>query len=107
MLEKLTRLFIYCELLSSRIGDFPRAPGQLFHDMDTDGCSKAEEIASRLRLKNRHIDAFGISGCMIGRNGFALVGDEVVDVWAIRTQRRSAVAIADYLWEATAQALID
>jgi len=105
--EKYLLMFNFAGLLSSRIGDFPRTPGQLFHNMDPNGHSKAEEIASRLRVKDQHIDAFGISGCMIGRNGFALVGDEVVDVWAMRTQGQTAAAIADYLWEARAQALVD
>ncbi|PFG54329.1 hypothetical protein ATG98_3550 [Marinobacter sp. LV10R520-4] len=104
--EKYLLMFNLAGLLSSRIGDFPRTPGQLFHNMDPEGCSKAEDIASRLRLKDQYIDAFGISGCMIGRNGFALVGDEVVGVWAMRTQGQSFFAIADYLWEARAQALV-
>ena len=105
--EKYLLMFNLAGLLSARDGSFPRTPGQLFHDMDSKGHSKAEEIASGLRVKDRHIDAFGIFGCMIGRNGFALVGDEVVDVWAMRTQGQTAAAIADYLWEARAQALVD
>ncbi|WP_417536595.1 hypothetical protein [Methylophaga sp.] len=105
--EKYLLMFNLAGLLSSRIGDFPRAPGQLFHDMDPNGYAKAEELVSRLCINDPHIDAFGISGCVIGRNGVALVGDEIVDVWAMRTQGKSPIAIADFLWEFRSQVLAE
>jgi hypothetical protein len=105
--EKYLLMFNLAGLLSSRIGDFPRTPGQLFHAMDPNGCSKADEVASRLRIYDQHIDAFGIHDCMVGRNGLALVGDEIVDVWAMRTEGKTPNAIAGYLWETRSQIIVD
>lgn len=80
--EKYLLMINLAGLISARFGDFPRAPEQLFHGMDPKGISKAEMIVSRLGVRDGNIDAFGVSGCVIGRNGQALVdGDSLVDIW--------------------------
>jgi hypothetical protein len=52
--------------------------------MDPKGFEKAQQIVSELGVSDGNIDAFGVSDCMIGRNGLTLVGDEIVDIWAMR-----------------------
>lgn len=91
-------------LISARVGDFPRSPGQLFHSMDPKGVEKAEQIVSQLGVADGCIDAFGVAGCMIGRNGLALVGDEIIDVWEMRGRAQPCDAIADFLYNARGRA---
>jgi hypothetical protein len=98
--EKYLLMINLAGLVSARLGDFPRTPEQLYHSMDPKGVEKAEQIVSRLGIADGGIDAFGVAGCMIGRNGLALVGDAIVDVWAMRVRGQSPETIAGYLWKA-------
>ncbi len=84
-------------LLSAKVGDLPRTPGQLYHTMDPTGHEKAQRMVSRLGVADGNIDAFGITDCMLGRNGLALVGDEIVDVWAMRLGGQSSEEISAHL----------
>ena len=95
--EKYLLMINVAGLLSSMRGDFPRAPEQLFHDMGPKGIEKAEMIVSHLGDLDGNVDAFGFPGCMVGRNGLALVGDEIVDVWAMRVSGQSCEATANCL----------
>jgi len=98
--EKYLLMINLAGLISARLGDIPRTPEQLYHSMDPTGMEKAEQIVSRLGVADGNIDAFGIDGCMVGRNGLALVEEEVVDVWAIRLSGKSCGTLADDLWNA-------
>lgn len=89
-------------LVSARLDDFPRTTEQLFYHMDPMGAEKVERVVSRLGILDEATDAFGVPNCIIGRNGLALVGDDLVDVWAMRWRGQSCEAIADYIWEARA-----
>jgi hypothetical protein len=80
--EKYLLMVNLAGLISARFGGFPRTPEQLFHGMDPEGIEKAEMIISRLGVSDGTTDAFGVPGCVIGRNGQALVeGDSLVDIW--------------------------
>lgn len=80
--EKYLLMVNLAGLISARFEDFPRTPEQLSHGMDPKGISKAEMIVSKLGVRDGNIDAFGVSGCVIGRNGQALVDDDsLVDIW--------------------------
>lgn len=98
--EKYLLMLNLAGLLSAKVGDFPRTPGQLFHGMDPTGHEKAQRMVSRLGVADGNIDAFGITDCMLGRNGLALVGDEIVDVWAMGLSGQSSEEITDYLFKA-------
>ena len=105
--EKYLLMVNLAGVVSARLGDFPRTPGQLFHNMDPKGFEKAQQIVSQLGVVDGNIDAFGVSGCMIGRNGLALIGNEIVDIWAMRVQGQSCETITDYLWQIRAQLRVD
>ncbi|WP_417547010.1 hypothetical protein [Marinobacter segnicrescens] len=97
--EKYLLMVNLAGLVSARLGDFPRSPGQLFHPMDPSGAEKTNQVVSRLGIEDGAIDALGVSGCMIGRNGMALVNQEqVVDVWKERVSGLSVQGIADKLF---------
>lgn len=98
--EKYLLMVNLAGVLSARLGDFPRTPAQLFHSLDPTGGEKAGGIVSRLGVADVNIDCFGVADCMVGRNGLALVGDEIVDVWAMRLSGQSCEDISDYLWKA-------
>ena len=75
--------------------------------MDPKGFENAQQIVSELGVSDGNIDAFGVPGCMIRRNGLALVGDEIVDIWAMRVLGKSCETIAEYLWQIRAQLRVD
>ena len=87
-------------LLASRQSNFPSAPGQLFSDMDYEAHNKVNHIASRLGGLDPRTDILGVSGCLIGRNGKALVGEQLIDVWRMRVQGQPCESIVNFLLDA-------
>jgi len=81
--EKYLLMMNLAGLLASQNGAFPVTPTQTFSEYDPDAKAKAAAILRKLGLSIEEEPGrvFGLDKTFIARNGMALAGDTVFDLW--------------------------
>lgn len=84
-------------LLAMRLGGYPEAPSQSLSDYDHNAGEIVQKQLSLLGLQTQNGTVMGQDSILIARNGRALIGTQVVDVWEPFTQGKSPLEIVDWL----------
>ena len=97
--EKYLLMMNLAGLFASARETFPLTPVQSFSDYDSHADQKAADIMRRLSLEPDYEPccAFGLDGSFIGRNGKAVAGERMIDLWDSYVAGSSSAELLDML----------
>ena len=95
--EKYLLMVNLAGLLAMRLGGYLKAPSQCLSDYDHSSGEIVQKQLSLLGLQTQNGTVMGQDSILIARNGRALIGTQVVDVWEPFTQGKSPLELVDWL----------